>query len=455
MRRSLRTRNGRSLYPAAARSSGGASAWQIATASASAAWCGVGSSGEPEDHLHHPLHLRLLGAAVAADGLLDAGRRVLAAGDSRVGGRDEHGAACLSDGERDAGVGADVRLLECHRIRRVLGDERRHCVVDRLQTEDRVLPGGRRPAAVRHLPEAASAFLDDSVPASSSPRIDAYDLHDRKLRTRSDESCSGHDRDRVDVCVARHAQALPRRTPARLALGCAVPSRPSPARDPCSSTARVTARRRRRRVLDAFVSRSTAAATSPPGRTSSTSRLLADPQLRPAQRRESPVERSTSTRRDGSTCVRSSADVSLRSGHAGECQCGRVLQLDARDRSRSAGRVDHDATLGEKTRARPPSSTRRFITRDGPQLRPLERPRSKAAWSTAAAPEHASRDALDQAATSRVAEARTASSAQSRARTVHVRSSRQARTQGRRCSCHVGSSAIRRLDASVGSADGR
>jgi hypothetical protein len=62
--------------------------------------------------------------------------------------------------------------------------------VNRLQTEDGVLSGGRRPAAVRHLPEAASAFSDDSVPASSSPRIDAYDLHDRKLRTRSDESCS-------------------------------------------------------------------------------------------------------------------------------------------------------------------------------------------------------------------------------------------------------------------------
>ena len=41
---------------------------------------------------------------------------------------------------------------------------------------------------MRHLPEAASAFLDDSVPASSSPRIDAYDLHGRKLRTRPDES---------------------------------------------------------------------------------------------------------------------------------------------------------------------------------------------------------------------------------------------------------------------------
>ena len=150
--------------------------------------------GEPEDHLHHPLHLRLVGAAVAADRLLDAGGRVLAAVDSRVGGRDEHGAARLPDGERDAGVGADVRLLERHRIRRVLGDERRHALVDRLQTEDGVLAGGGRPAAVRHLPEAASAFLDDSVPASSSPRVDTYDFHDRKLRTRSDESCSRRDR---------------------------------------------------------------------------------------------------------------------------------------------------------------------------------------------------------------------------------------------------------------------
>jgi hypothetical protein len=30
--------------------------------------------------------------------------------------------------------------------------------------------------------------LDDSVSASSSPRIDAHDLHERKLRTRPDES---------------------------------------------------------------------------------------------------------------------------------------------------------------------------------------------------------------------------------------------------------------------------
>src|SRR6185437_5000300 len=41
--RSVRTGTDVPLYPAA-RSSGGASAWQIATASASAAWCGVGGS---------------------------------------------------------------------------------------------------------------------------------------------------------------------------------------------------------------------------------------------------------------------------------------------------------------------------------------------------------------------------------------------------------------------------
>src|SRR5207302_4683321 len=117
-------------------------------------------------------------------------------------------AACLSDGERDAGVGADVRLLEGHRIRRVLGDERRHRVVDRLQTEDGLLSGGRRPATVRHLPEAASAFLDDSVPASSYPRINAYDLHERKLRTRSDESCSSHDRMRDDSGTASQVRGL-------------------------------------------------------------------------------------------------------------------------------------------------------------------------------------------------------------------------------------------------------
>ena len=62
---------------AAARAGGCAWTWQIATASASAASCGVGTVGEAEQQLHHLLHLRLLGAAVADDGALDLGRRVL------------------------------------------------------------------------------------------------------------------------------------------------------------------------------------------------------------------------------------------------------------------------------------------------------------------------------------------------------------------------------------------
>ena len=50
--------------------------WQIATASASAASCGLGHAIEPEQQLHHLLDLRLLGAPVADDRALDLGGRV-------------------------------------------------------------------------------------------------------------------------------------------------------------------------------------------------------------------------------------------------------------------------------------------------------------------------------------------------------------------------------------------
>src|SRR5215217_9220470 len=53
----------------------------------------------PQDRLHHPLHLRFLGAPVAADGLLDVRRRVLHAPDPGARGRDENGAAGLPDRE--------------------------------------------------------------------------------------------------------------------------------------------------------------------------------------------------------------------------------------------------------------------------------------------------------------------------------------------------------------------
>src|SRR4029077_3305418 len=91
------------------------------------------------------------------------------------------------DGERDAGVGADERFLESHRIRRVLRDETGHSRVDRLQTESNVLAGRRRPAAVGDALEAPSAFLDDPVPARSRPRVDADYFHGQRLWTGSDD----------------------------------------------------------------------------------------------------------------------------------------------------------------------------------------------------------------------------------------------------------------------------
>ena len=114
--------------------SGGTSAWQIATASASAAWFGAGTSSSAEDRLHHLPHLLLVGAAVAADRLLDPRGRVLSARDA--GGRrgDEHGSPCLPDGECDAGVCADERLLQGDGIRRVFRDQLLDAREDREQT---------------------------------------------------------------------------------------------------------------------------------------------------------------------------------------------------------------------------------------------------------------------------------------------------------------------------------
>ena len=117
--------------------------------------------------------LRLVGAPVAAHRLLDVGRRVLSGCDAGGCAGDEDGSAGLSDKECDAGVGADERLLERHRIRRVLGDERGHPVEDRLQAKILTLAGGCGPAPVHRGPEAPFALVDDAVPARCRPRVDS------------------------------------------------------------------------------------------------------------------------------------------------------------------------------------------------------------------------------------------------------------------------------------------
>ena len=130
----------------AIRASGGINAWQIATASASASCEVAGISVEREQHLHHPLHLTLVGAAVPADGLLHACRRVLGALNARGGGGDHRGAARLPDEECDARVGSHKRLLERDGVRSVRRDELLNAVEDRPQPQLRPLAGACCPA---------------------------------------------------------------------------------------------------------------------------------------------------------------------------------------------------------------------------------------------------------------------------------------------------------------------
>jgi hypothetical protein len=104
-------------------------------------------------------------------------RCVLSGRDAAGRARDEDGSAGLPDRERDAGVGADVRLLQRHRIRSVFDDERSDPVEDRLQAQVLALRGARGPAPVHNGPEAPFAFVDDAVSASSRSRVDAEDFH--------------------------------------------------------------------------------------------------------------------------------------------------------------------------------------------------------------------------------------------------------------------------------------
>ena len=166
--------------------SGDPSAWQIATANASASCVERGSSSSPRMSFTIRCTCALLGAPVAAHRLLDARRRVLSALDSGGGGRDEHGAARLPDGERDAGVGTHVGLLERDGVGLVLRNELPNSLEDRQQPRVEPLPRGRPPAARRHRPEAPVASVDDPVPARSRPWVDAEDLHVWKLCGRPD-----------------------------------------------------------------------------------------------------------------------------------------------------------------------------------------------------------------------------------------------------------------------------
>src|SRR4051812_22033311 len=141
---------------------------------------------EAEDRHHHSLHLGLLGAPVAADGLLHARGSVLSALDADVRGRDHDGTSRLADGERGAGVDADERLLEHDGVRRKLRYELLHAVEDRLEAQLGAAPRRRSPAVPLLRLEAASSFVDDSPSARSCARIDTENFHAMTLGTGPD-----------------------------------------------------------------------------------------------------------------------------------------------------------------------------------------------------------------------------------------------------------------------------
>src|SRR5207248_7397191 len=85
------------------------------------------------------------GGAVAADGLLHAGRCVLNALDACASARHHHDAASLTDGERGAGVDADERFLDRDGVRRVLRDEIVDVFVNRPQSKLWTTPRGGFP----------------------------------------------------------------------------------------------------------------------------------------------------------------------------------------------------------------------------------------------------------------------------------------------------------------------
>ena len=93
-------------------------AWQIASASASAAWSEAGGAASPSSAATIRWTWSLPARAAAADGELDRLRRVGEARDvARAGGR-QHGAARLADRERGAHVAAEEDVLDRERVGR-------------------------------------------------------------------------------------------------------------------------------------------------------------------------------------------------------------------------------------------------------------------------------------------------------------------------------------------------
>ena len=94
--------------------------------------CG-GRAGEPEEPLHHLLHLHLLRVTVADHGLLDLERGVLGDRQARVNGSADRSASRLAERERRGGIDVDEDFLQRDLLGAVLADDFSQSREDRLQ----------------------------------------------------------------------------------------------------------------------------------------------------------------------------------------------------------------------------------------------------------------------------------------------------------------------------------
>ena len=136
---------------------------------------------EREYRPHHALHLRLVGAAVAAHRLLDRRGRVLDARHLVIRARDERGSARLAHRQRRPGIETDVRLLERDHLGRVAGNQLRNLVVDALEPHLGLLAGRGRPPPVVDADHAAALPSDDAEAARSRAGVDPEDRHSVRL----------------------------------------------------------------------------------------------------------------------------------------------------------------------------------------------------------------------------------------------------------------------------------
>ena len=109
---------------------------------------------QPEQQLHHVLHLRLLRAAIADDGALDLGGRVLEDRQMRLDGGEHRDAARVSELQRAADVCRVKQIFDRDRVRTALLEEARQPRVNREELVGKRRIGRRTNGAADNDPMA-------------------------------------------------------------------------------------------------------------------------------------------------------------------------------------------------------------------------------------------------------------------------------------------------------------